>query len=225
MTKRNFYDQLYQEFAEIADFPREKANALFAALPPYSRDMAAAIDGIPTEEGEDHSATKAWMALTLSVFIQDDLERNRSFSPGEAVLYGDYLFALTFSLLPKEFTAEETQKLTDRLIGFNENRQRRIGKAKEISNAKEDYGNFLAEIAKTAAEKAGWSEPRLTSYAKAAENLGILWGCRCEDINIPGETAAALCEEIEAALALLPPKAAEDFMEIYTPYRKLRSNN
>lgn len=219
MTKRNLYDQLYKELAENADFPREKAKALFASLPPYSRDMAAAINEIPAEEGEDHSAAKAWMALTLSVFIQDDLERNRSFSPGEAVLYGDYLFALTFSLLPKELTAEETQKLTDRLIGFNENRQQHIGKAKEISTAKEDYGKFLAEIAKTAAENAVWSEPRLTSYAKASENLGILWGCRCEDIEIPWETATALCEEIEAALAQLPPKAAEEFMEIYTPYR------
>ncbi len=219
MTKKNLYDQLYKELAESADFPREKAKALFASLPPYSRDMAAAINEIPAEEGEDHSAAKAWMALTLSVFIQDDLERNRSFSPGEAVLYGDYLFALTFSLLPKELTAEETQKLTDRLIGFNENRQQRIGKAKEISTAKEDYGKFLAEIAKTAAENAGWRELILTSYAKAAENLGILWGCRCEDIEIPWETATALCEEIEAALAQLPPKAAEEFMEIYTPYR------
>lgn len=219
MTKKNLYDQLYKELAESADFPREKAKALFASLPPYSRDMAAAINEIPAEEGEDHSAAKAWMALTLSVFIQDDLEQNRSFSPGEAVLYGDYLFALTFSLLPKELTAEETQKLTDRLIGFNENRQQRIGKAKEISTAKEDYGKFLAEIAKTAAENAGWRELRLTSYAKAAENLGILWGCRCEDIEIPWETATALCEEIEAALAQLPPKAAEEFMEIYTPYR------
>ncbi len=219
MTKKNLYDQLYKELAESADFPREKAKALFASLPPYSRDMAAAINEIPAEEGEDHSAAKAWMALTLSVFIQDDLERNRSFSPGEAVLYGDYLFALTFSLLPKELTAEETQKLTDRLIGFNENRQQRIGKTKEISTAKEDYGKFLAEIAKTAAENAGWRELRLTSYAKAAENLGILWGCRCEDIEIPWETATALCEEIEAALAQLPPKAAEEFMEIYTPYR------
>lgn len=219
MTKKNLYDQLYKELAESADFPREKAKALFASLPPYSRDMAAAINEIPAEEGEDHSAAKAWMALTLSVFIQDDLEQNRSFSPGEAVLYGDYLFALTFSLLPKELTAEETQKLTDRLIGFNENRQQRIGKAKEISTAKEDYGKFLAEIAKTAAENAGWRELILTSYAKAAENLGILWGCRCEDIEIPWETATALCEEIEAALAQLPPKAAEEFMEIYTPYR------
>lgn len=219
MTKKNLYDQLYKELAESADFPREKAKVLFASLPPYSRDMAAAINEIPAEEGEDHSAAKAWMALTLSVFIQDDLERNRSFSPGEAVLYGDYLFALTFSLLPKELTAEETQKLTDRLIGFNENRQQRIGKAKEISTAKEDYGKFLAEIAKTAAENAGWRELILTSYAKAAENLGILWGCRCEDIEIPWETATALCEEIEAALAQLPPKAAEEFMEIYTPYR------
>lgn len=219
MTKKNLYDQLYKELAESADFPREKAKALFASLPPYSRDMAAAINEIPAEEGEDHSAAKAWMALTLSVFIQDDLERNRSFSPGEAVLYGDYLFALTFSLLPKELTAEETQKLTDRLIGFNENRQQRIGKTKEISTAKEDYGKFLAEIAKTAAENAGWSALILTSYVKAAENLGILWGCRCEDIEIPWETATALCEEIEAALAQLPPKAAEEFMEIYTPYR------
>lgn len=219
MTKKNLYDQLYKELAESADFPREKAKALFASLPPYSRDMAAAINEIPAEEGEDHSAAKAWMALTLSVFIQDDLEQNRSFSPGEAVLYGDYLFALTFSLLPKELTAEETQKLTDRLIGFNENRQQRIGKTKEISTAKEDYGKFLAEIAKTAAENAGWSALILTSYVKAAENLGILWGCRCEDIEIPWETATALCEEIEAALAQLPPKAAEEFMEIYTPYR------
>lgn len=219
MTKKNLYDQLYKELAESADFPREKAKALFASLPPYSRDMAAAINEIPAEEGEDHSAAKAWMALTLSVFIQDDLEQNRSFSPGEAVLYGDYLFALTFSLLPKELTAEETQKLTDRLIGFNENRQQRIGKTKEISTAKEDYGKFLAEIAKTAAENAGWSALILTSYVKAAENLGILWGCRCEDIEIPWETATALCEEIEAALAQMPPKAAEEFMEIYTPYR------
>lgn len=225
MIKKMFYDQLYREIADTADFPREKADALFAALPPFSRDMAAEIYRIPTAETEDGSTAKIWIALTLSVFIHDDIKRNRSFSPGEAVLYGDYLFALTFSLLPPNLTIEEAQKLTDMLIRFNENRQCRINNEKEIHNIGEDYSFFLSEIAKTAVQKAGWSKPQLTSYCNAAENLGILWGCRCEDAEIPEETAAALCHEIEESVRMLPPKAAEDFMKLYTPYRKLRSNH
>ena len=47
-------------------------------------------------------------AMTLSVFVHDDMNKNRAFTTEEAVLNGDFLFAIAFSLFPAKTEKAKT---------------------------------------------------------------------------------------------------------------------
>ena len=189
MRYLEYLDQLYNELCRESDFPVGKAEKLWRSLPFGSRDLAATIYLLPFGEHIEETQrdnTKVLTLLTLSAFVHGDLEKNRAFSDGEAVLYGDYLFALAFALLPKDISKEQAKSLLERTYRFSENRllhRRSPADEKEsILFAAEDYGKHLRSIAEEAAEE------NKERYALCAETIGTLWGVLCE--NYPADTEA-----------------------------------
>lgn len=187
MHYHKLFHQLYNELCSEADFPVSNAEKLWSILPKGSRDLAAAIYLLPF--GEDPSdiekaRAKVCTLLTLSAFTHGDLERNHAYTDGEAVLYGDYLFALAFSLLPEELSPAEAEKLLERSYGFSENRLRHKitpTKAEDyIAYARSDYGSLLKDLAKEGADRSGMQKEEKEHYILCAEALGTAWGILCE---------------------------------------------
>lgn len=191
MHYHELFHQLYNELCTEPDFPIQKAEKLWSNMPQGSRDMATALYLLPfgkntTPKEQNHG--KIIMLLTLSAFTHGDLERNRAFSNGEAVLYGDYLFALAISLIPDDFRREEAQTLLERSYRFGENRLRHkkgIASAEDyLAYARDDYGELLKSIAAEGAERSGMNENQKDQYTCFAETLGTAWGILCEGYPI-----------------------------------------
>lgn len=190
MCYSEYLDQLYNELCREPDFPVHKAEQLWKTLPFGSRELAATIYLLPfgehIQETERDNA-KVLTLLTLSAFVHGDLEKNRAFNDGEAVLYGDYLFALAFSLLPKDMNKEQAESLLERTYRFSENRlSHRNSPADEkesIRYATEDYGKHLRSIAEEAAIQSNMDEESKERYGLCAETIGTLWGVLCESYS------------------------------------------
>lgn len=182
-----YLDQLYKELCREPDFPVWKVEKLWETLPYGSRDLCATIYLLPFGDGTtatEASNSKAITLLTLSAFVHADLEKNRVFHDGEAVLYGDYLFALAFSQLPKNIEKERAEALLEQSYRFSECRlshQKVPADEKEsLQYAAEDYGKHLKTIAEEAARQSNMEETAKENYALCAESIGTLWGILCE---------------------------------------------
>lgn len=191
MDYQKLFDQFYIESSDIPDFPSKKVEELCKKLPPYSRDLAGMIYLIPF--GENLSDTeiayaKVLSLLSLSAFIHGDLEKNIAFNDKEAVLYGDYLFALSFSLIPSDISAEEAKEFLTMTYHFSEKRLSHL--AEDLSEedmilfAKEDYGTPLRRTARKSAEKQNTDSGIKKDYEAFAEAIGICWGILCEGYSI-----------------------------------------
>ena len=208
MNYQNIFDQFYNELSDIPDFPTEKAEKLWAALPPLSRELAGMIYLLPfgeKAEEKEHSYARILSLVSLSAFIHGDLEKNKAFSDKEAVLYGDYLFALAFSLLPADISAEEAKELLAMTYHFGENRlahEKEISsEADEILFAREDYGLPLRRTAEKAMDKSGAEGETKEAYATYAEKVGTAWGILCENYR----TSPLPCLKEAAAIAATVP--------------------
>lgn len=187
MTYFIIFDNLDHKLRAYPDFPQTKTARLWQMLPPYSKQIAAIIYLLPF--GDDVSEKEIAYAetlsvLTLSVFVHDDMSKGRAFDVKEAVLYGDYLFALAFSLLPDTVTKEDGKRVAERVCRYNEkwltHHNATPENRDEILFAKEDYGALLKDIATEAMVKNEWKSPLKDQYEQCAETLGTLWGILCE---------------------------------------------
>ncbi|MBQ2763591.1 MAG: hypothetical protein IJO94_06390 [Firmicutes bacterium] len=184
-------NQLYKELCNEPDFPTDRAEQLWNTLPSFSRDLGAMIYLLPfgndIAEREKANA-KVLTLLTLSAFVHGDLEKNAVFQDGEAVLFGDYLFALAFSLLPQTIEKERAGSLLERSYRFCEHRLSHQKAAPNTEDclryAAEDYGQHLKSIAEEAAEQSGMEQENKEKYARCAEAIGTLWGVLCENYEV-----------------------------------------
>lgn len=218
MLDLNFFNQCYQNICSQPDFPAEKAAELWRHLPRGSRDLAARIyllpGACPWSDREIAYAT-VLMLLTLSSFVHDELERNRAFGDGEAVLYGDYLFALAYSFLPEQLSEEEGRRLTESTCAFCEgrlgHRRRPLDPQEAWRCAERDYGARLEDIAAEAVKGSSLSEEEGRRYVFCAKKLGTVWGILCEGVSLDIGPQVA---EIRAIGATLPMKEEiEDIIE------------
>lgn len=197
MMNQTFFDKIYNRISETPDFPQTKIARLLETMPPYSRDLPALFYLLPWGEEikeETESYASALMAMTLSLFIHDDTDKNRAFNLKESVLNGDFLFALTFSLLPAKTENDVAVSFVKTYRQFNEGRLNHKSRKKEelsektmLAFAREDYGLLLREIARSAAKEAEKPEIEQAAYAEIAEDIGTLWGLRLSGYDIDTE--------------------------------------
>lgn len=209
-------DRIYNKIAATPDFPRAKVELLLKKLPPFSRDLPALICFLPYGE-EIPIATEAYAAamtaMTLSVFIHDDLNKNRAFTTEESVLNGDFLFAITFSLLPAKTDRTETmdteasdivrayEHLNEKRLVHKSANPDQINDATALAFVQEDYGLLLRRIAFAAAKDNKKDEKEQTCFADIAEAIGILWGLRAEGYDVNCDD---LIKNTEAKIRTLP---------------------
>lgn len=215
MDYLKLFDQLYSECESIPDFPEEKAEKLWNTLPPFSRELAGTIYLLPFEDDLTEDAilrAKILSLLTLSAFIHGDLIKNRAFGEGEAVLYGDYLFALAFSMLPNSVTAEEGKEYLDQSFRFSENlikyKNHDPEEADPCRKATECYGIHIAGIAEKAARDMGHTPETAKRYKECAKAIGTIWGILCEkETAVPAELpekAEDLAKDLPFQNGILP---------------------
>ena len=182
------FERSHNKIASLPDFPKGQTEKLWNALPRCSRRIAALFYLLPFGEDPDEEQIirgEVLTLLTLSSFVHDDMTKGRAFSEKEAVLYGDYFFALAFSLLPPSLTKEEGHRIAFRACRYNEKRleHRKAGSVTEeeiLRFAKEDYGALLKDIAGEAMEKNDFEDDIKERYSLCAETLGTVWGLLCE---------------------------------------------
>lgn len=211
MMYQTIFDNIYNRIAETPDFPQSKVTQLIEALPPFSINLPALIYLLPwgseiQKETEMNAA--ALTAITLSIFIHDDANHNRAFTTKEAVLNGDFLFALTFSLLPAAAIKEIASDFVKAYGRFNEEHSSHMsGKTKELpeqtalSFAQKDYGRLLSDIALISAKEAKKTETEQAAFAEIASDIGTLWGLRLEGYSMAVD---GLLAKIEKNIASLP---------------------
>ncbi len=210
MVYSKIFEQSYNKISSFPDFPKGQAKALWRSLPRCSRDLTALIYLLPfgkelTEEQISFAETLTM--LTLSSFVHDDLTKGRAFNKKEAVLYGDYFFALAFSLLPDSVTKEEGQRVSAIAGGYNEKRleHQKIPAAtpeEYIQFAKTDYGALLRDIADEAMKKNAYEDAVKEQYIQCAETLGTLWGLLCEEYPVSVEPLLKKAAEEMAGLPM-----------------------
>ena len=206
------FEQSYHQICALPDFPREKTGQLWEALPRCSRWIVAFLYLLPfgEEPGKDEiTYGKVLTLLTLSSLVHDDLTKERAFSSKEAVLYGDYFFALAFSLLPDSVTEKDGQRIAGRACRYSEKRLEHqktppVTAEESLQFAKTDYGTVLMDIAKEAMEKNHFNKEHTEQYGRCAEKLGTIWGLLCEN-NV--SLCAPLLEEVKADITGLPMEA------------------
>ncbi|HMM06027.1 MAG TPA: hypothetical protein PKD52_05085 [Clostridiales bacterium] len=208
---QTIFDNIYNRIAKTPDFPQKKVTRLFEALPSHSMYLPALIYLLPwgneiNEETEMNAA--ALTAMTISIFIHDDTDQNRAFTGKEAVLNGDFLFALSFNLLPATAIKETAADFVKAYGRFNEGRlNHKSGKTKVPPNTtglsfeSTDYALLLWEIARLAAKDAEKTETEQTAYTELAGDIGTLWEIRLKgyDMDVDG-----LIAKIEKEIANLP---------------------
>ena len=211
MMYQTIFDKIYNRIAETPDFPRAKVALLFEALPPHSMNLPALIYLLPwgneiNEETEMNAA--ALTSMTISIFIHEDTGKNHAFTEKEAVLNGDFLFALSFNLLPATAIKETAVDFVKAYGRFNEGRlNHKCGETKKPPTAtglafeRTDYGQLLWEIGRLAAKNAGRTEAEQTAYTELAGDIGTLWELRLKgyDMDVDG-----LIAKIEKEIADLP---------------------
>lgn len=217
MIYQTVFDKIYNRISETPDFPQAKVARLFEALPPHSMYLPAMIYLLPwgneigeingiSEETEMNAA--ALTSMTISIFVHDDTDQNRAFSEKEAVLNGDFLFALSFNLLPATAIKETAADFVKAYGRFNEGRlNHKSGKTKVSPNTtglsfeSADYAPLLWEIARLAAKDAGKTDAEQTAYTELAGDIGTLWEIRLKgyDMDMDG-----LIAKIEKEIAGLP---------------------
>lgn len=226
MFDSEFFKQCYNKISGEPDFPGEKADILWQRLPKGSRDLAAKIYLLPLSrpwKKEDIAYAEVLTLLTLSSLIHDDMERHRAFDVGEAVLYGDYLFALAYSFLPEHISEEKGMALTEHTCRFCESRVGRKAPAdseEALRRATADYGAPLGEIAAEAVKGSTFNEEERRRYILCAEKIGTVWGTLCEgyDINL-----IPLFREVEELAGPLP--VAEEFGKIIEEWEDIAVEN
>lgn len=207
MFDSDFFNQCYNEISGKPDFPIEKAALLWSRLPQGSRDLAAKIYLLPLSrpwKKEDIAYAEVLTLLTLSSLIHDDMERHRAFDVGEAVLYGDYLFALAYSFLPEHISEERGRALTEHTCRFCESRVGRKAPAdseEALRRVAADYGVPLGNIAAEATKQSAFSEEEKKRYHLCAEKIGTVWGALCEGYEV---NLMPLHREIRELAATLP---------------------
>ena len=182
------FERLYNKIDSLPDFPKRQVEELRRFLPRCSSRIAALFYLLPFGENlneEQIIRGEVLTLLTLSSFVHDDMTKGRAFSEKEAVLYGDYFFALAFSLLSPSLTKEEGHRIAFRACRYNEKRleHRKAGSVTEeeiLRFAKEDYGALLKDIAGEAMEKNDFEDDIKERYFLCAETLGTVWGLLCE---------------------------------------------
>ena len=191
MIYQTLCDRIYNKMTSFPDFPAAKIACLLRQLPPGSRDIPALFALVPYEAEIDkkmEAAAAALVALTLCLFIHDDVTKNRAFGKEEAVLNGDFLLALALSLLPAGPKKDGGENIVKAFLSFNESRLahktpsgRDCGATVDVfALARADYGLFLKEIALAAARDAAKEEAEQKAYGDLAEAAGTLWGLGCE---------------------------------------------
>lgn len=191
---QTLFDKIYNRIWETPDFPQTKIAHLLETMPPYSRDLPSLFYILPWGEEikeETESNASALMAMTLSLFIHDDTDKNRAFNMKESVLNGDFLFALAFSSLPATTKNDVAVSFVKTYRQFNEGRLNHKSRKKEelsdktvLTFARDDYGLLLREIARSAAKEAEKPEKEQAAYAEIAEDIGTLWGLHLEGYDI-----------------------------------------
>ena len=212
MDYSTIFEQSYNKISSLPDFPKGQAEKLWDSLPRCSRRIAALFYLLPFGEdpGEEPIArSEVLTMLTLSYFVHDDMTKGRAFSEKEAVLYGDYCFALAFSLLPPSMTKEDGHRIVLRACRFYEkrlkHRKSKYTTTEEILlSAKEDYGALLKDIAQEAMEKNDFEDDVKERYICCAETLGTIWGLLCEGSSVP---CTPLLKQAEAEIVGLPMEA------------------
>lgn len=227
MDYSTIFEQSYNKISSLPDFPKGQAEKLWDSLPRCSRRIAALFYLLPFGEdpGEEPIARNEVLTmLTLSSFVHDDMTKGRAFSEKEAVLYGDYFFALAFSLLPPSLTREDGHRIALRACRYNEKRleHRKADSVTEeeiLCFAKEDYGALLKDIAQEAMEKNDFEDDVKVRYVCCAETLGTIWGLLCEaNASYCGPLLKQAEEEIiglpmEAELTLLKNELEGAYLE------------
>ena len=200
MKRNDFYQQVYNSLAEAPDFPGEKLARLLETMPPGSRDLPARIYLLPFGEdaGEAVPYARTATALFCSALIQDDILENDAFSEAEAVLYGDYLFALAISLLPPAAKKETYLPLLEQMSRGSEKRAARKNRGEPADGG--EHGDFFRFLAADSADRAGLDEEEKERFADLAETIGALWGVLRE--GDPAD-AAPLRRKIEEKAALV----------------------
>lgn len=222
----DFFNQCYNDICGKPDFPAEKAECLWQQLPKGSRDLAAKIYLLPLSrpwKKRDIAYAEVLMLLTLSSLIHDDVKRRRAFEVGEAVLYGDYLFALAYSFLPEHIAEERGKALTEHTCCFCESRVGRIAPADSeevLRCAASDYGTPFGKIAAEAVKESPFNEEERRRYILCAEKIGTAWGILCEGYKID---LIPLRREIEELAAPLP--VAEELKEIIGKWEDIAVEN
>ncbi len=211
MMYQTIFDKIYNRISETPDFPQAKVALLFEALPPHSMNLPALIYLLPwgNEINEKTEMTAAALtSMTISIFIHEDTGKNRAFTEKEAVLNGDFLFALSFNLLPATAIKETAADFAKAYGRFNEGcLNHKCRETKESSAAagfsfeKTDYGQLLWDIARMAAKDAGKAETEQAAYTELAGDIGTLWELRLKgyDMDVDG-----LIAKIEKEIAGLP---------------------
>lgn len=226
MFDLDFFNQCYNDICGKPDFPAEKAEHLWEQLPKGSRDLAARIYLFPLSrpwKKRDIAYAEVLTLLTLSSLIHDDMRHRRAFDVGEAVLYGDYLFALAYSFLPEHLAEEKGKALTEHTCRFCESRVGRPDPAngEEILRfAASDYGMPFGKIAAEALKESSFNEEERRRYILCAEKIGTAWGTLCEGYKID---LMPLRQEIEELVAPLP--VAEELKEIIGKWEDIAVEN
>lgn len=220
MDYSNIFNESTNKIRSFPDFPKEQTEALWRSLPKCSPYIAALIYLLPygdRYQEEQITFAETLTILTLSAFVHDDVTKNRGFNRKEAVLYGDYLFALAFTLLPDTLSVEDGQRVAERAGRYNEQRLRHqtaddVSPETRLAFAKEDYGALLKDIAEEAMAKNDFNDGIKEQYGQCAETLGTLWGLRCEKDTVNGD---ALLKQAKTEMDGLPKEIAVELAQLW----------